>query len=339
MCLYPKLIINRKYIPTKKNNYNPPKCNDERVKYVPIACGNCIECRKQKARQWQVRMHEEMKNGVPGYFVTMSFAPEELQKLITELDIKESNAVVTIAVRRFLERWRKKYKTSCKHWLITELGHNNTERIHLHGIIWTNKNMSCLEDIWKYGNVYIGKYCNAKTINYIIKYVTKIDTTHKNYRSIILCSAGIGGNYKTRNHEKGHEERTGARGGKKATTAIPKDYYILPNGQRINMPIYYRNFLFSEEEREKLWIEKIEQETRYIRGIKHSTKTEAEYKKYLEVLKVAQEDNIKLGYGSDAKEWRKETYNITMRMLRSYSSYDKKLLRKYRTNSGTRIES
>ena len=34
-----------------------------------------------------------------------------------------------------------------------------------------------------------------KTINYIIKYVTKVDEDHKNYKSIILTSKGIGSNY------------------------------------------------------------------------------------------------------------------------------------------------
>ena len=48
MCLYPKPIENPKYRPNKKNNYNPPTCEDDRVLYVPVGCGNCIECRNQK---------------------------------------------------------------------------------------------------------------------------------------------------------------------------------------------------------------------------------------------------------------------------------------------------
>ena len=41
------MIKNPKYLPNKKNNNNPPEITDERVKYVPIGCGNCIECRNQ----------------------------------------------------------------------------------------------------------------------------------------------------------------------------------------------------------------------------------------------------------------------------------------------------
>ena len=56
MCLYPKMIKNPKYLPNKKNNNNPPEITDERVKWVPVGCGNCMECRKQKKREWQIRI-------------------------------------------------------------------------------------------------------------------------------------------------------------------------------------------------------------------------------------------------------------------------------------------
>lgn len=76
---------------------------------------------------------ESTKNS---YFITLTFAPDELNKLCKENNCKESNAIATIAVRKFLERWRKEHRKSLKHWLITELGQENTERIHLHGVIF-----------------------------------------------------------------------------------------------------------------------------------------------------------------------------------------------------------
>ena len=56
------MIKNPKYLPNKKNNNNPPEITDERVKWVPVGCGNCMECRKQKKREWQIRMNEEIKH-------------------------------------------------------------------------------------------------------------------------------------------------------------------------------------------------------------------------------------------------------------------------------------
>ena len=95
-------------------------------------------------------MNEEIKHDRTGKFITLTFSNEELDKQIQETGIQESNAVATIAVRRFLERWRKKYKKSVKHFLITELGHSGTERIHLHGILFTNEKTETIQEIWKY---------------------------------------------------------------------------------------------------------------------------------------------------------------------------------------------
>ena len=46
---------------TKKNQGNVPKCKDERLRYVPAKCGKCIECRREKARNWRIRLAEELK--------------------------------------------------------------------------------------------------------------------------------------------------------------------------------------------------------------------------------------------------------------------------------------
>jgi hypothetical protein len=51
MCLYPKFIRNRKYTVTKKNGGNVPEVKDKRALMVPVGCGKCMECKKQKATQ------------------------------------------------------------------------------------------------------------------------------------------------------------------------------------------------------------------------------------------------------------------------------------------------
>ena len=147
MCLYPTLIKNRKYIANKKNGGVIPPIPDERVKWVAIGCQQCIECRKQKAREWQIRLQEDLKHNVNAKFITLTFSNESILKLKEQIDKKISvdddgvltetplegyeldNEIATQAVRYFLERWRKKYKKSLRHWLITELGHEGTENI------------------------------------------------------------------------------------------------------------------------------------------------------------------------------------------------------------------
>ena len=246
MCLYPRLIQNRKYTKTKKNGGKIPAVTDLRTTKVSVGCQNCIECRKQKAREWQIRLSEDIKELKNGIFVTLTFNTKsliELSKGINAEGYALDNAIAKKAVRRFLERWRKKHKTSVKHWLVTELGHEGTERIHMHGIIFTNK-IDDVKNIWKYGIVHIGQWVNEQTVNYCVKYVSKIDKDHKGYVPKILCSKGLGSNYLKR-YDSNINEFKGNK---------TNEYYVLKNGRKVNLPKYYRNKIYSDEQKEELWI-------------------------------------------------------------------------------------
>ena len=52
---------------------------------------------------------------------------------------------------------------SIKHWFTTELGHEKTERLHLHGIVWGIGTDQLVEEKWNYGITYTGNYVNEKT--------------------------------------------------------------------------------------------------------------------------------------------------------------------------------
>lgn len=220
MCLYPRLMKNRKYTKTKKNGGNIPPVNDERVLWVPIGCQKCIECRRQRAREWQVRLQEDIKRHTNGKFVTLTFSDESLAGLEQEGEglggYQLDNHTATMAVRRFLERWRKKYGKSVRHWLVTELGHKGTERIHLHGIIWTSESFDTIEKIWQYGWVWKGygkeNYVNTRTINYIVKYIIKADEKHPGYISKVLTSSGIGRGYEKEHNAKRNKYPKKTRG-------------------------------------------------------------------------------------------------------------------------------
>lgn len=286
MCLYTKLILNPKYLPNKKNGYNPPKCKDERVRYTPVGCGNCIECRKKKMREWKTRLNEEIRNDKTGKFITLTFSEESLNKLEKEYNTKDANKIATKATRRFLERWRKENKKSIKHWLITELGHKGTERLHIHGIIFTEKDKEYIEKIWKYGKIVIGYSMNERCINYIVKYVLKVDRDHIGFRGIILCSKGIG---------KGYLDRWDSKKNKFNGNKT-KEYYRLKSGEKTALPIYYRNKIYTDEEKEELWKNKIEKNELFILGQKISNIDKKE-KEINDAIKYAREKSIKLGYG------------------------------------------
>ena len=262
MCLYTKYIPNPKYLPNKKNDYNPPICTDERLRYVPISCGVCIECRKEKKRNWCIRLNEEMKNAtVPATFVTFTFSDNWLKKIGEKLAIKsnpsyeELNQMCYYALRHYMELYRKynneKYP---KYWFITELG-EDFERIHMHGILWGD---ASLLKLWKYGYWYKGDYVNEKTINYITKYMLKIPEKNPEFVGKVMASKGIG---------KGYWKSYNARRNR-YVPRITNESYKLPNGAEIPLPQYYRNYIYTDEEKEKLWVEKQERGYRYIGGEK-----------------------------------------------------------------------
>lgn len=309
MCLYPKLILNPKYKANKKNKGIIPKLKDERAKYVPIGCGQCIECRKQKAREWQVRLSEEIKN-LPkdylAYFVTLTFSEEKYKKLCEKTNSQYNNVAI-YAMRHFLERIRKETKKSAKHWFITELGHQGTERIHLHGIIILpkNKGNQWISEKWQYGFVYTGSYVNNRTINYCTKYMLKIDQDHKDYKQIVLASPGIGKQYlNTQNKiiNRFNKEKT-------------NETYRLPNGRKMALPIYYRNNIYTDSEKEKLWMLKLDKEERYILGSKVKVGSIEGEQDYQRRLREAQKLNKRLGYGDGGKYWKYEDYNESRKKL------------------------
>lgn len=253
-CVYIRNLLERKYTVTKKNGGNVPEVKDKRALMVPVGCGKCMECKKQKSAQWQVRLQEDLRVNRNGKFVTFTFSDRELIKLEDEIKglkgYDRDNEVCRIAIRRFTERWRKKYKKTIRHWIVTEIGSTRTERIHMHGILWTDETKNTIEEIWKYGNIWIGEYVNAKTINYIVKYVNKTDEKHKEYDSKIFTSKGIGADYIKRKDA----ERNKYIKGKTIET------YKTREGLELALPIYYRNKIYNDEEKELLWLEKLDKE-------------------------------------------------------------------------------
>lgn len=289
---------------TKKNGGAIPQCHDKRMLEVPIGCGNCIECCKQRARGWQLRMLEEVKHNKNGKFITLTFRTEsliELGKEVTNLTgYNKENKIAKIAMRRFNERWRKKYKTAIRHWTITELGHGETEHIHIHGILWTDKTYEEIEEKWQYGYIWPRKesqkynYVSERTVNYLMKYIAKRDPMHEYYKPIILTSPGIGNRYTERVDAKNNKYKPGET----------KETYTTRTGHKIILPTYWRNKIYSEEERIKLWIEKLDKNERYVLG---ERVTEEEYNN---AIQEAQRKNKRLGYkGREIDEEKRRAEN------------------------------
>lgn len=332
MCLYPIHIKNQKYLENNKNQGIIPELPiigkdpaglpiyDQRIKYVEVPCGQCKECREAKAREWSVRLYEEIKDWKFKYFVTFTFSPKGLREICHKYRIKECNAAAKFALRHCLERYRKDHKKSLRHWFVTELGHEGTERIHMHGLLFSNEPLefNYIQDeldkgkwvewkYWKYGYIFVGNFVNGQSVNYVVKYMQKVDEDHKDYKTCVLASPGIGSRFIQHLIDTGNYSYT-------YRPRQSKDYYTLPNGTKVKLPTYYKNKLYSEEEREQMWREFLDRQKISISGNTYSKEDLGEL--VHNVLGKAQEKSHEFGYGDRSREWRLKEYNVTARMLK-----------------------
>lgn len=297
MCLYPRIIRNPKYKANKKNGGIIPYAKDKRALYVAIGCGKCIECRRQKANEWRVRLNEEIRrNNNPCRFVTLTLKEEYLESIETIAGKDNAYGQAAILVRRYLERIRKRTGKSVKHWIIPELGHKGTERLHLHGLIWCEKPW-ILKEEWANvcGHYFGGKDITAKTVNYVSKYILKQDEKHTEFQGKIFCSAGIGQGYVgsmqySKNEYKGSQT---------------DETYRLPTGHKVALPIYYRNKRWTDSEREQLWMARLDKQIRYVDGLAVDMALEED--RYWRLLEIAREKNERLHYGK-LDGWEKARY-------------------------------
>ena len=299
MCLYERQLKNPRYQQSIKNGGIIPELEDNRQLYISIGCGWCSECRKKIANDWRVRLLEEIKLNPRCTFVTLSYSPESISQLETEIYTKkyrgietdengeiqlDVNILAAYSIRMWSERWRKHHKKAPKHWLITELGHNGSERIHLHGLVW-NATQREIEKTWKYGNVFCGNWVDNRTINYIIKYVTKLDELHKGFKQRIFTSKKIGIGYTINNgFNKYKDEET-------------ITYYRNYNGFKMGLPRYWKEKLWTEKEREKLWGYQLDKNETYLIGQKWDKNKMEDFENFRDTLKSVRETNIKNGWG------------------------------------------
>ena len=110
----------------------------------------------------------------------------------------------------------------------------------------------------------------------------------------MFYSNGLGRGYTEREDAKNNKYKEGDT----------KEYYRDRKGFKKAIPVYWRNKIYSDEEKEKLWIEKLDKQERWVDGKKIDiSKGEDGYWK---ALKYAREKNKRLGYGDDSINWERK---------------------------------
>lgn len=327
MCLYPTFVKNPKYKPNKKNKGKPPVCPDRRLYYIPAKCGCCIECRKEKQREWRVRLEEELRSNY-GYFITLTISPEGIKNLEekTGLNWKENpNEIASKGLRLFLERVRKNTGKSMRHWCVTELGEDN-DRIHLHGIFFGQRSAELIKKHWKYGFIFIGQYCNSRSVNYMTKYMLKVDIKHPTFKQIVLASPGIGSGYMDRPDYLWQKQNY-----KKIEVAT----YTFRNGTKMAMPRYYKDKIFSEREKEVMWVNNLNRGLLWIYG----EKVEANDWKTIDNLRRYWQEYGREVMGDDPIAWNAMKERRKEEKQRRAIAEARKHAEKFRTENLTELPS
>lgn len=86
MCVFSKTLRNPRYKENIKNGGVIPRLNDIRAIGIEAKCGTCIDCRRERANEWRIRLYEEAKaQNFKAKFVTLTFDDEHMEKMIEEV--------------------------------------------------------------------------------------------------------------------------------------------------------------------------------------------------------------------------------------------------------------
>lgn len=168
---------------------------------LPFGCGQCLPCRINKRRTWQIRMMLEAVKNAHSAFVTLTYAsgllPSHDSKVLrvdgsyTRMDTRAVTHPTLYP--RDVQLWLKRLRKASgrfRYFLVGEYG-DESWRPHYHAVLFgVGQEEMCLtcrhnyrrkrRDLcdcklaksWPYGNIYVGDV-NDTTIGYTVGYVVK----------------------------------------------------------------------------------------------------------------------------------------------------------------------
>ena len=232
------------------------------AKYV--GCGKCLACRINKRREWTLRLcHEEVFSS-SAYFVTLTYDEDHVP-----FDVNRHMCVSVQDIQLFMKRLRKRVAkvapdVSLRFFCNSEYG-PETRRPHYHMLLFNVPDELMFQDarqirrgksvsftcpylmgIWKNGNVEFG-IASRERAGYCAKYFVdrkSIDPDLQPNFSLMSRNPGIGFSYQEKIQEKVR-------------------YYGLraclnSSGTYVALPRYYRNKIWNDEERRKMFIENLD---------------------------------------------------------------------------------
>lgn len=214
--------------------------NKHTNQWVTVPCGKCASCLTNRREEWSTRLLEESKDHFDCTFLTLTYKDDQLPygEIYPSLCKKD--------IQNFLKRFRKELSTrdisqKIRYYAVGEYG-QNTKRPHYHLIIFgvSPIDVNIMEKSWSKGQVLAGNV-NIASIKYVAKYhLDKGNSVKGSEPPFTLMSRkpGIGHSY-VKKMELFHAEDISR-------------CYVPHNQFKRKMPRYYKDKLYSKEDRERI---------------------------------------------------------------------------------------
>lgn len=200
-----------------------------------VPCGKCPKCKLRRANSWVHRLQQQEKVHQRSLFVTLTYEqPPMTPKGFMTVNKRDPQL--------FLKRLRKATgRKNIKYYLCAEYG-GKSWRPHYHAIMYDVTHDE-IDAAWRLGYVHTGTV-TGESIAYTTKYICKEKRVpaHGNddrMPEFSLMSKNLGKNYLTPAMTRWH-------------TANMFSFIQLPGGFRQALPRYYRDRIFTPEQREEL---------------------------------------------------------------------------------------
>lgn len=230
-------------------------------KTITVACGKCPTCLKRRVSNWSFRLMQQQKVCHNSYFITltydtahapitqkrfMSLSKSDLQKFFKRLrrahDGKQRRP--PFKLRSGFRKGSKYYwPKPIKYFAVGEYG-SRYMRPHYHVILF-NVSVELVQACWTAGLVHVGEV-NQKSIGYTLKYMMKngkipIHSNDDRLPEFQLMSKGLGANYVTEKMAAWHK-----------ADLLNRIYCNVEEGKKISMPRYYKDRIYTLEERSQV---------------------------------------------------------------------------------------
>lgn len=204
---------------------------------IPVPCGKCPNCLARRASSWSFRLMKEGERSLSSLFVTLTYSPANIRRTRNNFPTLEKRDV-----QLFFKRLRKQKNElqPIKYYACGEYG-GKTKRPHYHIILFNSDHNSVMQ-AWHLGAAHFGTVTGA-SIGYTLKYMSKpkkipLHANDDRVREFSLMSKKLGDNYIDEDMVNWHLQDLENR-----------MYINLPGNEKIAMPRYYKDKIYTESER------------------------------------------------------------------------------------------